>query len=456
MVPWRLAIGLILLVAGLPGCTETGSQPTAVPQPETEPVAELPTVEPVPLPETWIAGAAQLGQVITDTSDITPEFMQGIAGFASEQLAELTPEMWRAIDPDAVAVVLPDMLETLEPMLAGQLIAIQNAANGITPEPVALPESWIAAAAAAGQELATTADLNGEALGLLASVAPELLAELTPEILLAFPPALQASLPAEFIETLDAGTAQTLTNIAVYVARNEATAVTTADLPQFTPVPLPDTWIAGAAQLGQVITDTSDLTAEFMQGIIGFAPEQLAELTPEMWRALDPDVAAIALPVVGSTLDADLLAQLTAIQNAANGLAPDPVDLPESWVATAAASGFPITTTADIPAEAFGLLSSVAPELLADLTPQILLAFPAQTLAAIPEPFLAELDPALQQTVTNVVIANAQFMAETAVATDETGAGEPTEEVEAEPVDPGRLPQSGGLHTFEFLPNLCG
>ncbi|MCA9945487.1 MAG: efflux RND transporter permease subunit [Anaerolineales bacterium] len=213
-----------------------------------------------------------------------------------------------------------------------------------------------------------------------------------------------------------------------------------AELPAVEPVALPETWIAGAAQLGQVITDTSDLTAEYMTGILNFAPDQLAELTPEMWRALDPDVAAIALPVAGSALDTDLLAQLTAIQNAANGLAPDPVDLPESWVATAAASGFPITTTADIPAEAFGLLSSVAPELLADLTPQILLAFPAQTLAAIPEPFLAELDPALQQTVTNVVIANAQFMAETAVATDETGAGEPTEEVEAEPVDPGRLP----------------
>jgi HAE1 family hydrophobic/amphiphilic exporter-1 len=132
------------------------------------------------------------------------------------------------------------------------------------------------------------------------------------------------------------------------------------------------------------------------------------------------------------------MAQLNAIQNAANGVAPEPVDLPESWIATAAASGFPISTTADIPPEAFGLLSSVAPELLADLTPEILLAFPAETLAAIPEPFLAQLDPALQQTVANVVIADAQSEGETAVA--EGGESEPVEEVEAEPADPARLP----------------
>ena len=206
-----------------------------------------------------------------------------------------------------------------------------------------------------------------------------------------------------------------------------------ADLPAFSPVALPESWIAGAAQLGQVITDTSDIAPEFMQGIVGFAPEQLAELTPEMWRAIDPDAVAIALPAVAETLDAALVSQLTAIQNAANGVAPEPVDLPESWQATAAAAGFPITTTADIPADAFGLLSTVAPELLADLTPEILLALPAETLAAVPEPFLAQLEPELQQTVANVVIANARFVAETAAA-----AGDPIGE--PEPVDPARLP----------------
>ncbi len=427
-------------VAEVEPTPEPTAEPTAVPEaePETEPVVELPAVAPVPLPDTWIAGAAQLGQVITDTSDITPEFMQGILGFAPEQLAELTPEMWRALDPDVTALALPVVGKTLDPTLLAELIAIQNAYNGVATAPVEMPASWIAAADYAGFTLQTTADVTPQIMEIVVSTTPELLDVLTPEMLLAFPPEVLAALPAEYLASLDAGTVQTLTNMAVYVARNEATAVTTAELPQFTPVPLPDTWIAGAAQLGQVITDTSDLTAEFMQGIIGFAPEQLAELTPEMWRALDPDVVAIALPVVGDTLDPELLAQLTAIQHAANGVAPEPVDLPESWIATATASGFPISTTADIPAEAFGLLSSVAPELLADLTPEILLAFPADVLAAIPEPFLAQLDPALQQTVANVIIAKAQFMAETAVAAGDEG--EPVKEAEPEPVDPGRLP----------------
>ncbi|WP_420627963.1 efflux RND transporter permease subunit [Candidatus Leptofilum sp.] len=421
---------------------EPTPEPTAVPEPEPaadpEPVAELPTVKPVPLPETWIEGAALAGQVITDTSDISPEFMAGIAAISSEVFAELMPEMWRAIDPEAVAVVLPDLAETLEPMLANQLIAIQNAANGQAPEPVALPESWVAAAAANGQELATTADLNAPALGLIASAAPELLADLTPEVVLALPPELQAALPAEFVETLDEGTAQTLTNIAIYAARYKATAVATADVPQFEPVPLPETWIAGAAQLGQVITDTSDLTTESMAGILNFAPETLAELTPEMWRALNPDVAALALEAVGDTLEPELVAQLTAIQNAANGIEPEPVALPEAWVAAATEAGFPMETTADIPPTALGLITNFDPELAATLTPEILLALPAETLAAAPEALLNQLDPAIQQTIANIIIADAQFKAATAVASE--GDGEPTAEAEPEPVDPSRLP----------------
>ncbi|MCB8937211.1 MAG: efflux RND transporter permease subunit [Ardenticatenaceae bacterium] len=429
-------------VAEVEPTAEPTVEPTAVPQPEPtaepEPVAELPTVAPVPLPETWIAGAAQLGQVITDTSDLTTEFMASILSFAPEQLAELSPEMWRALDPEVAALALEAVGDTLDPVLVAQLTAIQNAANGIAPEPVTLPESWIAAATAAGQKLATTADLNVQALGLLASAAPELLGELTPEMIIALPPALQAALPAEFLNTLDAGTVQTLTNMAIYTARYEATAVTTADIPQFDPVPLPESWIAGAAQLGQEIATTADLTAEFMTGILNFAPETLAELTPEMWRALEPDVAALALEAVGDTLDPELVAQLTAIQNAANGIAPEPVALPEALVTAATAAGFPLETTADIPANAMSMLANFAPELMAELSPELLLALPVETLAAVPEAVTAELDPGVQQTITNILIANEQFLAETAVATED--GGEPVAETEPEPVDPARLP----------------
>ena len=294
--------------------------PTAVP--ETEPVAELPAVEPVPLPDTWIAGAAQLGQVITDTSDLVPEFMQGIIGFAPEQLAELTPEMWRAIDPAVTAMALPVVGdELLDDELLIQLIAIQNAANDTAPEPVALPESWTAAAAAAGQELTTTADLNGEALGLLASVAPELLGDLTPEILLAFPPEVQAALPAEFVATLDEGTQQTLTNIAVYVARNEATAVAEGEPVEVEPEPvdparLPDLLIQGAAQAGLEIENAQDITPDLIRLFGSLGPQGiqvLQLLTPDNLRLLQPEVLALLPAEFVDTLPTDLRAELDEI-----------------------------------------------------------------------------------------------------------------------------------------------
>ncbi|MFZ1395404.1 MAG: efflux RND transporter permease subunit, partial [Candidatus Promineifilaceae bacterium] len=298
-------------------------EPTAVPQPEpateAEPVAELPTVAPVALPETWIAGAAQLGQVITDTNDITPEFMGNIANFAPEQLAELTPEMWRAIDPAAVALVLPALSETLEPPLAAQLIAIQNAANGTAPEPVALPESWVAAAAASGQTLATTADLNAQAVGLIASAAPQLLADLTPEMIVALPPALQAALPTEFLNTLDAGTAQTLANVAIYTARFEATAVAT-EIPPSTeedtsnnPARLPDLLIQGAAQAGLQIENAQDITPEFMRLFAGLGPQgvqALQLLTPDNLRLLQPEVIALLPIEFLNTLPTELRTEL--------------------------------------------------------------------------------------------------------------------------------------------------
>jgi hydrophobic/amphiphilic exporter-1 (mainly G- bacteria), HAE1 family len=291
---------------------------------------------------------------------------------------------------------------------------------------------------------------------LVLNLLPEdLLIYIQPEALSYLPQEFLAGLEPELVAELDGlaadfgGVGQYTTDEAVailsgeeLVAEAEATVAATAvpqtepvvELPRPEPVPLPETWIAGAAQLGQVITDTSDIVPEFMQGIIGFAPELLAELTPEMWRTFDPEVTATALPAVAETLDAELLAQLNAIQNAANGIAPEAVALPESWIATAAASGFPISTTADIPAEAVGLLTTVAPELLADLTPEVLLAFPVETLAALPESVLAGLDAGLQQTVANVIIAEARFVLETAVAAD-------TPVKEPEPVDPARLPE---------------
>jgi HAE1 family hydrophobic/amphiphilic exporter-1 len=335
--------------------------------------------DPGRLPITVIQGAKVLDIEIEYAQEITVDLLRGLSGYenAAQQVLlvlNLLPEdLLIYIQPEALSYLPQEFLAGLEPELVAELDMIAADFGGV------------------GQYTAdeAVAALSGEEL--VAKVEPTVAPTVAPE-------------PEPV-----------------------------AELPSPDPVPLPETWILGAAQLSQVITDTGDILPEFMQGIIGLAPEQLAELTPEMWRAFDPAVTAVALPAVAETLDAELLAQLNAIQNAASGIEPDAVELPDSWKATAAASGFPITTTADIPAEAFGLLANVAPELLADLTPEILLALPAEKLAALPEPFIAELDPALQQTVANVIVADARFVLETAVAE-----GEPIEE--PEPVDPGRLP----------------
>lgn len=405
---------------------EPTPEPTVEPTPEvTELVtetAELPTVAPVALPEEWIAGAAQFGLTISTTADITPEFAGQLAAAAPDQLALLTPDMWRALDPSVLAIAVPVAAQNLDAALLAELNAIQQTAAGIAPEPVALPAAWITAAEYAGLTVETTADIPADALTLIATSTPELLDTLTPEMILAFSPDVQAALPAEYVATLDAGLQQTLANIAVYAALNTAVSETT--IPQFAPVALPEEWIAGAAQFGLTISTTADITPEFAGQLAAAAPDQLALLTPDMWRALSPDVTALLLPVAGETLEAELLAQLTAIQLAANGQAPKGVELPESWIAAGTAAGFPIQTTADIPAEAAPLLVGTAPELLADLTPEQLLAFAPGVLAALPADYLITLDSGLQQTIANIVIASVQYETNTAVTEQPTPTGD--------------------------------
>ena len=72
-------------------------------------------------------------------------------------------------------------------------------------EPVALPDSWINAAAMQGVTIATTEDLTAEMVGLIASFAPAMLDDLTPDMLLAMPPEAQEALPEDFLAKLDPG-----------------------------------------------------------------------------------------------------------------------------------------------------------------------------------------------------------------------------------------------------------
>jgi multidrug efflux pump subunit AcrB len=186
------------------------------------------------------------------------------------------------------------------------------------------------------------------------------------------------------------------------------TPATAGALPEVEAVALPESWVAGAAAMGQRISDTGDMTLQMMEAIVSFNSEQLAELSAEMWRALDPEIAAVALPAAPAPISPTLMAQLEAIQLAAAGREPEPVALPSSWIEAAGATGFVISTTADIPPQAMALLATSAPELLDDLTDDVLLAFPAEVLAMLPDRHVAGLDEGMQQTLTNIQVAAAR------------------------------------------------
>ncbi|MCA9938715.1 MAG: efflux RND transporter permease subunit [Anaerolineales bacterium] len=402
-----------------------------------EPATEAPQVEPVALPESWIAAAAAAGQTISTTADIDVPVMQGIVSLAPPLLADLQPDQWRALDPAAVAVALPQVAVDLDPLLLQQLTAIANAAAGENPAPVELPAELAQAAAGAGFPITNTAQIDVAAVQLLANFAPQLLQTLTPEVLLGLSPEVQAALPASYVTTLDPDMQQTLAVIAIRAAQFQAAPPIVVAAAQVEPVPLPESWITTAAAAGQTISTTADLDVVTMQTVVSFAPRLLADLQPAQWRAIDPAALAVALPVV-TDMDAVLRQQLAAILAASAGENPPAVPLPTAWIAAAEYAGITVTNTAQIPPQAIGLIAGSTPELLDTLTSDVILGLPAEALAVLPTDFLATLDPDTQDTLRVIAIRAAQFQASQVVAETETPPS-PTPEL-TPTVEPGRLP----------------
>lgn len=396
-------------------------------------IADAPVA--VPLPESWVEMAETAGFDLNSTADVTAEAMSGLTSFAPQLLDDLTPAMLLAFTPDVLAALPTDYLMGLDAETQAAIAALLTPPaqdDDVEPaEPVALPAEWVAGAEQMGQTITTTADITPIFMETISQMAPEMLDVLTPEMLLAFTPDVLAALPVEYLASLDADTQEAIAALLAPPAEGDM-----ADMPQFETVELPVEWVAGAAQMGQTITTTADITPEFMGAISQMAPELLATLTAEMWIAFAPETTAVFLQSdLAATLDETLLLQLNAIQSAANGELPTAVDLPAAWVEMSTAAGFPMETTADIPVEAAGMLTSFPPEALADLTPEIILAMDPALLAAMPADILGTLDDDTQQAVTNSVIA-----AELYAMAEETTAEEVVEEP-VEEIDPAVLPE---------------
>jgi HAE1 family hydrophobic/amphiphilic exporter-1 len=452
---------------------------------ETAPVVDEEPEDPSRLPSIFIEGAKALGLEVENAQELTPELLAEAttAGpISAEQLLTMLqlipPETLPFLPPETIALLPVEYVSVLDSELQSQLDELaaevggagqytlaelitiftreedgetesaepepteeaapadtQGAGEITELEPVSLPEAWVQAASAQGLSLETTADLSPEIVGGIASFAPELLQELTPEMLLAMPQDSLAALPQEYLAGLDPELQASLAERMAGPAAQEI---------DIEPVALPDSWLQAAAQLGQEFTTTADITPVIMTAIVDFAPQLLADLQPAMWRAIDPEAVAVALPVVSDDLDASLLVQLQAIQLASAGENPEPIALPDSWLQAASAFGFTLESTADVPPEALGLLAANAPQLLEDLTEEHILAFTPEVQAALPEDFITGLDDGLQETL--VIISLFQALPP---ATEPEAETEPEPEPTATP-DPARLPDLliQGAQTF--------
>jgi HAE1 family hydrophobic/amphiphilic exporter-1 len=384
--------------------------PTEVPPAPTEDVeSELVEPEPVPLPDSWIQAAAAQGMTLETTADLTAQVVAGIASFAPQMLEELTPEMLLAMPLEALAALPEEYLQSLDPELQAQLAErlaptepeAEPEADVEEPEPVALPDSWVQAAAAQGITLETTADLTAQVVAGIASFAPQMLEELTAEMLLAMPLDALAALPEEYLESLDP---EIQAQLAERLAPTEPIGEPEAAVEEPEPVALPQSWTEGAAARGTKLETTTDLTPMIMRSILLMAPEGLEELTAEMLLAMPLDVLEVLPQDYLDSLDPELQAELAQRVEGGDAEAPeptaeptrDPAMLPDMWQAAGQAQGITLVMPEDVTPEIIQGITAMAPQLLQSLTPENLRRFSPEVLAWLPADYIDTLDDDLR------------------------------------------------------------
>ena len=250
-------------------------------------------------------------------------------------------------EPTAEPTATPTEIPTATPTAVAEPLPVGGDDGAEAAEPVALPESWIQAAAAQNVVLATTADLTPEVVAAIGSLAPALLGQLTPEMLLAMPLEALSALPVDYLAGLDAETQAALAQRVESIAPAEAGEEAADDSP-----PLPEMWIemaeAAGSSLPFAFRTAADLqnnafalgVAELLNLMVssGMVPEPgalLGELEPAhiLWWAeqdpafmdsLAPETIRLLGPEVQAVLPAELLAQLEAEEAAEE----PPVDRP--------------------------------------------------------------------------------------------------------------------------------
>lgn len=330
------------------------------PEPTVKPPVVSP-VEPVPLPEEWVAQAAAMGLKLETTADITPEMMEMLVQFQPQALAMFPLEVWQALSPEVLAAVPDSALEFVDAEIADEVaelvaqaqasIAEEKPEPESTADPDLLPQMWQMAGQQQGITLAKAADITVEILRGVAGVAPQLLDTLTPHHLKSLAPEVLAWLPQDLIEKLPADLRAELEELAApagglgAAARKEAKEA--AQLSAEAPI-LPESW-RQPSESGSPVEVSFETAADLLKNPFGVtaaellnlliemgtlpnAPEMMADLTSEVifWladqdpeflpglnpgtlRLLSPEVLAVLPKGFLSTIDPELRAELEGI-----------------------------------------------------------------------------------------------------------------------------------------------
>jgi multidrug efflux pump subunit AcrB len=426
----------------------------ATPAPATvEAAADQSAAEdPGRLPLVMIEGAKALGIDIEYAQDVTPEFLAEVSKAVEDDSQVLTvlqmipPELLPYAPAETLKLLPEEYISQLDPTLQDELATIAGVDSlgkysvseavamlrgepiGQAAEPTAaptqapeltespsaealplerypLPESWVAAAAAAGQELATTDDLTPEVVGVMVNMAPQMLADLEPAAWrVVAPDALEVALPAlgglleeDVIAQLDA---------IVVAGKGEV-----ADA-----APLPESWTTMAGAMGFQLETTEDVSAEMIPLLAANAPQLLADLDQQAILAFSPEVQAALPEEYVASLDQGLQETLTimayyrATAQAAGGgggeavvgepaATPDPARLPDLLIQGAQSFGIQLEYAYDIQPDFMRQITAFGPQgaqILGMMSADNLRALQPEVIALLPPDFVDGLDAGLR------------------------------------------------------------
>ena len=324
------------------------------------------------LPDELVEGAAAFGTELVYAQDITPEFMQQLLSFGPQgiqALQMLTADNLRALQPEVIAMLPAEFVESLDSELKAELDVLaadfggagQLTTQDATGEDDTMADSpelsgpWLDQSPdGSPSPFQTAGDLVNNPFGssaaqllnllvdspqvedpeaLIAALSPEVvaylvaneedfLAEISPAILEMMSPEALAFLLTTFPEAFDSDLSKRLAEIASAAADTQPPAGSPEPETEQDPARLPDLLIQGASSFGADIEYAYDITPEFMQIIGSIGPQSLQVLqmmTPGNLRAMQPEVIALLPAAYLETLDADLLAELDGLASEFGG-----------------------------------------------------------------------------------------------------------------------------------------